>query len=70
MPFLFREGLVFIPGDLALYKPDEQHKGEPCTVTNLISGKNNELEGYQITLDKGDVIIAIFSYARYYRASV
>lgn len=56
MPFLFREGLVFMPGDLALYKPDEQHKGEPCTVNNLISGKDDMLQAYQITLDKGDVI--------------
>ena len=56
MPFLFREGLVFMPGDLALFKPDEQHEGEPCTVNELISGKDNVLQAYRITLDKGDVI--------------
>lgn len=52
MPFLFREGLIFMPGDLALYKPDEQHEGEPVTVTNLISDDNNVLTAYQVTLDK------------------
>ena len=52
MPFLFREGLIFMPGDLALYKLDEQHEGEPVTVNKLISGKDNVLQAYQVTLDK------------------
>ncbi|MDD4873715.1 MAG: hypothetical protein PHE15_01900 [Dehalococcoidales bacterium] len=56
MPFLFKEGLVFMPGDLALYKPDENEEGKPCTVNDLISGENNVLEVYKITLDQGDVL--------------
>jgi len=50
MPFVFREGLVFMPGDKALFKPDEEHEGEPCIVTGLISGEDNILSAYTITL--------------------
>ena len=50
MPFLFREGLVFMPGDKALFKPDEEHEGEPCIVTGFVSGEDNTLTGYTIVL--------------------
>jgi len=50
MPLLFREGLVFMPGEGALFKPDKEHKGKPCVVKDLVPDENNVLSGYTITL--------------------
>ncbi len=50
MPLLFREGLVFMPGERALFKPDKEHEGEVCVVTGFVPDKNNVLSGYTITL--------------------
>ena len=56
MPVLFRDGgLFFMPGELAIFKPDEQHKGELCTVNNFIKDENNVLSAYQITLKKDGI---------------
>jgi len=50
MPLLFREGLVFMPGEEALFEPDKEHKGKPCVVNDLVPDENNVLSAYMITL--------------------
>ncbi len=56
MPLDFTEGRVFMPGERALYKPDEQHEGAPCTVKSMIAGADTVLKGYWITLDTGELV--------------
>jgi len=68
MPNIFGGELVFMPGERAIYKPDKQHDGEPCTVNDLIPGKNNVLEAYRITLDNGVEMYCALAELQHFRA--
>jgi hypothetical protein len=50
MPMKFKEGLIFLPGEKAVYKPDDKAKWEECTVKRLVPNKNNVVSGYEIKL--------------------
>ncbi len=56
MPFLFREGLVFMPGESALFRSDKQSKPILCTVKGLVKDENTVLTGYRIISDEGKEI--------------
>ncbi len=54
MPLLFRQGgLVFMPGETALFKADDESQGEKCTVINFVPD-GGVLKGYIIELDNAD----------------
>jgi hypothetical protein len=50
MPMQFKEGLIFLPGEKAVYKPDDKAEWEECVVKRLVPNKDNVASGYEIKL--------------------
>ena len=46
-----------MPGERALFKPDEESKPIVCKVKDFLKGDNDELQGYRIIFDDGKQIM-------------
>ena len=60
MPNFNEYGLVFLPGDLALWKADEEHDGELCTVFKVIKDEDDVITAYEIIRDNNAVTVCTF----------